>query len=994
VAEENNIGASRLIGSNNFQSAVDSLTTQVTKLTTAVSQLVGSMNNLTGSNTQMSGGSKSSAVWNSSSNRTSYSGNGGGGNFSGVGASQSGNKGNGGSSSGFGNSKLGLGLSAGAAVGSALTSYGNKNMNSMMQMNYFGTQSALMGGGTAGSNVAQRLVFANNYAALNVNDAAQAGYINAYTFGGAISNGQANPAFVSGQSQANAFGYVSPTMGAAAAATAAQQTYTARSSIMSQALGIGPTIGAGGVKNSMSSIAQGIYNRTFGSQKITPSQFNAATSQGGSLAVNLQYFGQQLGWNQSTVSEYQNYLQGQVTAQAHNISSTQYATLTQQAAAGNKNAQNTLKGAGIGTSAYQAQMNLNSTQMTRQEGVNESMASAFTKTTNALNNLSGILTQLMNSSGLTKALGIGAGVSSPISNALGGFSGAFGAGAGILGAAKLFGGGGSLLGGLSDLLGGSGVGAAARTASTMGSATQDANGVYKITTLGDTAAAGGGLDLSLGALGAASGFGAGAAAVGIGGHALTSKIKSKKKKQFANFGVDTASGALAGAAVGSVVPILGTAAGAAVGAGIGGLIGIFGGATSSGGVTGNQSGATSTVPGASTANAASVIKFAESQLGVPYVWGGETAGKGFDCSGLTQWAYGKAGVKIPRVAADQQTTGTPVPVNATQPGDLLFMGDPAYHVVMAIGGGKVIEAPHTGSSVNIETLIPSQYSSATRIVGALGNLNSLTNSNSSPNQNTLNNQQNMVGGDIGSYDTSEADIVASALSGSYNNLPLTSNSAAATSGTAQPGGVPTPNGNNSPSALQKYAKALLAKYGWAGQWSAFNSIEMAEAGWNYKATNPSSGAYGLAQALPASKYASAGSDWKTSGDTQLQWMMGYIQQRYGDPNAAWAFHQKNNWYASGAWNIDQDQAAQVHKGEMILPAKQAETVRNAITNAITTASSSTGTTTAAGGISFGDIYVQLPSGYSGSSQDAKMTAKAIVNAMQDELRLTTLKIGQ
>lgn len=997
AAEENNIGASRLLGTNGLQQAVDSLTTQITKLTSAIN----TMSNSGGMNSSTGSGGK--ATWNVGSNKTA-TGNGGGATYSGASFSSN-SRGNGGGGSFSGGSlsrgsKVATTFSAAAGVASALTSYGNKNMSSNMQMDFYGTQSAIAGGFTGGyggpARLAEQQAFANNYVATSASDAAQAAYTNAYTFGNSQFNGQANPAFTTGMTQANSFGYASPTLGATGAAQAAQQTYTARSNAMSLALGLGGTIGAGGVKNSMSSIANSIMTRTFGNQSISNKQFNAATSQGGSLAVNLQYMGQQQGWSQNTIQEYQNYLQGQVAAQnsSQHISATQYATLTQQAAKGNKTAMNTLtKATGMGSSMFENQRNLNSTQMTRQTDVLGSLAPAFDKATQAVNDFSAMLTKVMNATGMTGVLGTATGLTTPFSNAASGFSGAFGAASGILGAAKLFGGGSSVLGGIGDLLsGGSKVGSAAKTAANAGTAAQDANGVYKITTLGDEAAAGGGLDLSLGALGAASGLGLGAAAVGVGGHMLTKNIKSKKKKQFANFGVDTASGALAGAAVGSVVPVLGTAVGAGVGAAVGGLIGIFGGGSS--GVTSNQSGHSSTVAGASGANAASVIKYAESQLGVPYVWGGETPGKGFDCSGLTQWAFGKAGVKIPRVAADQQKTGTPVNPSNVQPGDLLFQGDPAYHVVMAIGGGKVIEAPHTGSSVNIETLIPSQYSSATRIVGSIGNLGSIASQNS-PTQNTLNNQQNMSGGDIGSLGTSEADVVASALAGSIGQLPLTasSTSSGGTAGTAQAGGTPKGNGNNSKASLQAYAKQLLAKYGWSGQWDAFNSIEMAEAGWNYQATNPTSGAYGLAQALPASKYASAGKDWRTNGDTQLLWMMDYIKGRYGSPNSAWSFHQANNWYAAGAWDIDKDQTATVHQGEMIIPAQQAETIRQTLVN---NSFNPNVAKNAGSGLtaSFGNIYVTLPATFSGTNTEATQIGKMIVNATQEQLRIHNLQTGQ
>lgn len=100
-------------------------------------------------------------------------------------------------------------------------------------------------------------------------------------------------------------------------------------------------------------------------------------------------------------------------------------------------------------------------------------------------------------------------------------------------------------------------------------------------------------------------------------------------------------------------------------------------------------------------------------------------------------------------------------------------------------------------------------------------------------------------------------------------------------------------------SAQAIAQRLLAAYGWSGQWAAFNSLVNAESGWNVGATNPSSGAYGIPQSLPADKMASAGGDWRTNPATQLSWMMGYIRSTYGDPNGAWAHELGFHWYGGG-----------------------------------------------------------------------------------------------
>ena len=96
-------------------------------------------------------------------------------------------------------------------------------------------------------------------------------------------------------------------------------------------------------------------------------------------------------------------------------------------------------------------------------------------------------------------------------------------------------------------------------------------------------------------------------------------------------------------------------------------------------------------------------------------------------------------------------------------------------------------------------------------------------------------------------------------------------------------------------ARQEMAKP---KYGWGSdeQWEALENLWTRESGWNYRAENPSSGAYGIPQSLPGSKMAAAGNDWRTNPETQIRWGLDYIKARYGGPKRAWAFFQANNWY--------------------------------------------------------------------------------------------------
>ena len=93
------------------------------------------------------------------------------------------------------------------------------------------------------------------------------------------------------------------------------------------------------------------------------------------------------------------------------------------------------------------------------------------------------------------------------------------------------------------------------------------------------------------------------------------------------------------------------------------------------------------------------------------------------------------------------------------------------------------------------------------------------------------------------------------------------------------------------------ASALLGSYGWdSSQFGCLVNLWNKESGWNPRAVNASSGAYGIPQSLPGSKMASAGSDWQTNPETQIKWGLGYIQDSYGSPCGAWAHSESYGWY--------------------------------------------------------------------------------------------------
>src|SRR6202050_3745017 len=111
-------------------------------------------------------------------------------------------------------------------------------------------------------------------------------------------------------------------------------------------------------------------------------------------------------------------------------------------------------------------------------------------------------------------------------------------------------------------------------------------------------------------------------------------------------------------------------------------------------------------PPPTAAGGAGAVQAAESQIGVPYVWGGESpkgsADPGFDCSGLTAWSWGQVGVGLPHYSGSQMADSAPVPLSDIEPGDLLFYGPGGdEHVAMYLGHGEMIEAPETGEVVHV-----------------------------------------------------------------------------------------------------------------------------------------------------------------------------------------------------------------------------------------------------------------------------------------------------
>lgn len=99
---------------------------------------------------------------------------------------------------------------------------------------------------------------------------------------------------------------------------------------------------------------------------------------------------------------------------------------------------------------------------------------------------------------------------------------------------------------------------------------------------------------------------------------------------------------------------------------------------------------------------ARAARLARTQLGVPYSWGGASPA-GFDCSGLVMWVYGRLGISLPHNAAALYGVGHPVSRSALRPGDLLFFSG-LGHVGLYVGHGRMVHAPQSGRSVEIQSL--------------------------------------------------------------------------------------------------------------------------------------------------------------------------------------------------------------------------------------------------------------------------------------------------
>lgn len=315
-----------------------------------------------------------------------------------------------------------------------------------------------------------------------------------------------------------------------------------------------------------------------------------------------------------------------------------------------------------------------------------------------------------------------------------------------------------------------------------------------------------------------------------------------------SLGINKALGAGQGAmgTIGSFGGI-GAVGGGLFGSILGGVTNLIGGgaATPVTAPSGKGSSATSKGTSASTSmstiskQAQTAVHAAEGEIGVPYVWGGTTP-KGFDCSGLVQWAYKQAGVNIPRTSEAQWAAlkNRAIPNNKAEEGDLVFMagsgdgGTPNNpgHVGMMVSGNKLIQAPYPGKNVEIIGYSPGEWSHVARVSGSLlggggttsgtGGTTTTTTSSGAAGGGFMG--AAMVGGGQGDSSnegsTSELSAYESAIMGGisagsgYTGTTSTSSTTTPSSGGTPSGATPVPTAPGGP-GLAGYMSAVLKGIG-------------------------------------------------------------------------------------------------------------------------------------------------------------------------------------
>jgi len=686
------------------------------------------------------------------------------------------------------------------------------------------------------------------------------------------------------------FGISNPTLGAQSSAQLAAALYSPQFSLNMMRMGYNPirSMSGGAPMNAGQaafSILQGM-----GLNKMSPSRvFGNLASPKGQVDLSA-LFGQSGIANQQA----QGFLQTYSQLFSKGLNPTQASNLIQQATFGStssmKSAQQRLNRLGVTTSTNDIQQlkNAQGVLSGRQGEYAGGFNDAINQSTSLLENFNNALNTLLNG-----PLGTGAGYAGGFAGVMSGTSRGVGMGLGLGGAmtvAKLLGlgGGGAAAGGAGGSLFGAGAGAGSAIAPMLAAAVPMVAGLLigaAAKTIGDKLSPAG-------------------TQRGIASQVLQQQGQLGKSPSLP-LGMGPFSGIISW--LGSKMHIGG----------------IGGGAASAAQSQQQKTNGSTAVGGAVSGAAAKAVGAARSQLGVPYAYGDEIPGVGFDCSGLIQWAYEQAGITLPRTSQAMWASmkNRRVPLNAVQEGDLLFTGgsdgsaSSPGHVAMMVNNHQLIQAPYTGRDVSISGYDPKAWVGAVRPSGrgsfVSGGAGSGASVSGNPSSAVAGNRGMGMGGSGNYGSANEVDIISamggggmggSFITGNVGNGSSTSSNNNGSSGKA--GSTAKITGGGSISANKKLMQQMAqAMYGWGqgAQWNALNTLEMHEAGYNNMAQNPSSTAFGIGQFLDQT--------WKgygpktTNPKKQIQYMLEYIKGRYGTPEKAWSQYYDHpggvGWYGAG-----------------------------------------------------------------------------------------------
>lgn len=711
------------------------------------------------------------------------------------------------------------------------------------------------------------------------------------------------------QGATNAAAFFNPGLGYNGAAQLAGTMYSPQTSVNMQALGYSSTprkIGGGkmqGTGQYVQSLLQGWY----GSNSVAQKNLLATLSQGGIGTYNLQ----SIGYNQNQISQMTPLLEGYNKLFNQGVSAKRADQLFSQATHGSLSsmhaAQDTLTNTyGLPQSDIQALKDKKSVSTGTSSDIADSFNKALSVSVGLLGRFSQWLNDIMRGTHTTGLVGGAGGIGGALSTV-----GSIGGGGilATLGIRALLGGGGGLGGAVGTAgraVGNTADSLAMNSARGAGAAWRGLSGLFDGAGAGG---AGGGLAEMLG------GGASAAALVALLGNAV--RVRAGQP-----------GGILGGT---SNSPEFNARFGPSGQPNVGG--GAAGFKPTPGGSQGSPKGGKQTVGGSVSGAAVHAVHAAEQELGKPYVWGGDSPAQGgFDCSGLVEWSYAQAGVHLLRTSEQQyaQLKNRRIPLKNVQEGDLVFAtggdGTPPGHVAMMANKHQIVEAQGTGIPIHVRAFNPHEWDyGAARPTGSTagsgGPLGGApTNGTGSGTATAVQGNSGMgaIGSNggfgLGGY---ESDVYNSGdemsmLSGGFIGGGSVASSSGGTS--IPKGGSPGAGGGNArgkkgaTTANLKGNRRIMnnwaAKFGWGTgrEWSALNTLEMHEAGYDNTIKNPRSTAYGMGQFLD-STWATVGGHKTSDPNLQAKYMMEYIKGRYGDPVKAWGQYYQHpggiGWYGAG-----------------------------------------------------------------------------------------------